>query len=77
MTLIQVPQKIALFSVELTDNKYVFLIIVNVLLFLIGMFMETNAAVVLMSPLLYPAAIAMGVDPVHFESYWSPTSRLD
>jgi len=66
MTLIQVPQKIALFSVELTDNKYVFLIIVNVLLFLIGMFMETNAAVVLMSPLLYPAAIAMGVDPVHF-----------
>lgn len=66
MTLIQVPQKIALYTVELTDNKYLFLIFVNILLFLIGMFMETNAAVVLMSPLLYPAAIAMGVDPVHF-----------
>jgi tripartite ATP-independent transporter DctM subunit len=66
MTLIQVPQKIALFTVELTDNKYIFLIFVNILLFLIGMFMETNAAVVLMSPLLYPAAVAMGVDPVHF-----------
>lgn len=66
MTLIQVPQQIAAFTVALTDNKYLFLLLVNILLFLTGMFMETNAAVLLMSPLLYPAAMAMGVDPVHF-----------
>jgi len=66
MTLIQVPQSIAEFTITLTDNKYVFLLCVNILLFLVGMFMETNAAVLLMSPLLFPTAIAMGVDPVHF-----------
>lgn len=66
MTLMQVPQTIASVTVGLTDNKIIFLIFVNILLFLIGMFMETNAAVLLMSPLLYPAATAMGVDPVHF-----------
>lgn len=66
MTLIQVPQYIATFTVSLTDNKYLFLVFVNILLFIIGMFMETNAAVILMSPLLFPAAMQMGVDPVHF-----------
>lgn len=66
MTLMQVPQTIAQVTVELTANKYLFLIFVNVLLFLVGMFMETNAAVLLMSPLLYPTAVAMGVDPIQF-----------
>ena len=66
MTLMQVPQFIADFTVGLTDNKYFFLIFINILLFLVGMFMETNAAVLLMSPLLFPAAMAMGIDPVHF-----------
>ena len=51
---------------KLPSNKYIFLIFVNILLFLVGMFMETNAAVLLMSPLLYPTAIAMGIDPIHF-----------
>lgn len=66
MTLMQVPQTIASVTIGLTDNKYIFLIFVNILLFLVGMFMETNAAVLLMSPLLYPTAIAMGIDPIHF-----------
>ncbi len=66
MTLMQVPQFIAECTVGLTDNKYLFLFFINILLFLVGMFMETNAAVLLMSPLLFPAAMAMGIDPVHF-----------
>lgn len=66
MTLMQVPQTIASVTIGLTDNKYLFLIFINILLFLVGMFMETNAAVLLMSPLLYPTAMAMGVDPIHF-----------
>jgi TRAP-type C4-dicarboxylate transport system permease large subunit len=66
MTLLQVPQVIAEFTVTMTDNPVLFLIIVNIILFLVGMFMETNAAVLLMAPLLYPAAMKFGIDPIHF-----------
>lgn len=66
LTLMQMPQKIATFTVGITDNKLLFLLFVNILLFLVGMFMETNAAVLLMAPLLYPSAVALNVDPVHF-----------
>lgn len=62
----QVPQKIAELAIGLTDSPFIFLIITNVLLFLVGMFMETNAAVLLMAPLLYPAAMEFGIDPIHF-----------
>lgn len=66
LTLMQMPQNLATFTTSITDNKILFLLLINVLLFLTGMFMETNAAVLLMSPLLYPSAMALGVDPVHF-----------
>jgi tripartite ATP-independent transporter DctM subunit len=66
MTLMQIPQIIAEITINLTASPYVFLLFVNIILFLAGMFMETNAAVLLLSPLLFPAAMALGIDPVHF-----------
>ncbi|KDD17297.1 TRAP transporter large permease [Bordetella bronchiseptica] len=66
LVLNQIPQDIAAFALSVTDNPIVFLIGVNLLLLLVGMFMETNAAVMLMGPLLAPAAIKFGIDPVHF-----------
>lgn len=66
LTLMQMPQNLANFTTSITSNKYLFLLLINVLLFLTGMFMETNAAVTLMAPLLYPSAMILGVDPVHF-----------
>lgn len=66
LTLMRVPQDVAEFTVALTDNPVVFLLCVNLLLFVVGMFMETNAAVLLMAPLLFPAAMEFGIDPVHF-----------
>lgn len=66
LTLMQMPQNLATFTTSITSNKILFLLLINILLFLTGMFMETNAAVLLMSPLLYPSAMALGVDPVHF-----------
>ncbi|AOB28107.1 TRAP transporter large permease [Bordetella bronchiseptica] len=66
LVLNQVPQDIAAFALSVTDDPIVFLIGVNLLLLLVGMFMETNAAVMLMGPLLAPAAIKFGIDPVHF-----------
>lgn len=60
-------------SAQLTDalmsvssSKFVFLIAVNVLLIICGMFLETNAGILLFAPMLIPIAKAYGVDPLHF-----------
>lgn len=66
LVLAEVPQDIASFAISVTDNPIVFLLLVNLVLILVGMFMETNAAVLLMGPLLAPAASQFGIDPVHF-----------
>src|SRR5690606_22786082 len=49
-----------------SSSPAVFLLIVNLILLFIGMFMETNGAVLITGPLLAPAAAAFGIDPVHF-----------
>lgn len=66
LTLEQVPQKIAEFAVNYTDDVLLFLLLVNLVLLLIGMFMETSAAILLVGPLLAPAAQQYGIDPIHF-----------
>jgi tripartite ATP-independent transporter DctM subunit len=66
MVLQQVPQDIAAFAAGATESAIVFLLVVNLVLLVIGMFMETNAATLLMGPLLAPAAARFGIDPVHF-----------
>jgi TRAP-type C4-dicarboxylate transport system permease large subunit len=43
-----------------------FLLAINVLLFFVGMFVETAAAILVLAPILTPVAIAFGIDPVHF-----------
>lgn len=62
----QVPQDLAVYMTGLFADPILFLIAVNLLLFAVGMFMETNAAVLLMGPLLAPSAVQFGIDPVHF-----------
>lgn len=49
----------------IADNPLLFLLMINVLLLFIGTFMEANAAVVMLVPILHPAGVALGVDPVH------------
>lgn len=49
-----------------SSNKYVFLLIVNVLLIVVGMFLDGNAAIIVLTPLLMPTVNAMDIDPVHF-----------
>jgi C4-dicarboxylate transporter, DctM subunit len=66
MVLEQVPQSIAAWAVTVTDSPLVFLLVVNVILLVVGMFMETNAATLLMGPLLAPTAAKYGIDPIHF-----------
>lgn len=62
----RVPQDIASFLLDFTDNPIVFLILVNVTLILIGTVLEPIAALMITVPVLLPIAVQFGVDPVHF-----------
>lgn len=62
----QIPQAIAQLFLSLTENRYVFLILVAVLLLIVGLFLETSGAIIILTPVLLPAAQAYGIDPVHF-----------
>jgi tripartite ATP-independent transporter DctM subunit len=66
MTLEQIPQNVASALVLLTDNKLVLLLIINALLLIVGMFIEGGAAMIILTPLLLPAVLNLGVNPVHF-----------
>ncbi|SDG84147.1 TRAP transporter large permease [Pelagibacterium luteolum] len=66
LTISQIPQQIGLWLGSLTDNPLVFLLIVNVLLLVVGMFMETLAAIIILAPILGPIASNYGIDPIHF-----------
>lgn len=50
----------------LTQNKWVFLLLVNLLLLFIGCFLDTIAAITIVVPILLPIALKLGVDPIHF-----------
>jgi len=61
-----IPAAISEWIVATFQNGVMFLLAVNVLLFLIGMFVETSASIVVIAPILAPVALHYGVDPVHF-----------
>lgn len=62
----QIPQTFASWMINVIDNKYIFLLIVNIFLIIVGMFVEGNASMIVLAPLLHPVAMAFGIDPVHF-----------
>lgn len=62
----QIPQQLTQFMLAITNNKYVMLMIINVIFLIVGMWMETSAAILLFVPILAPIVTAMGVHPVHF-----------
>lgn len=64
----RVPEMFANAILEFTDDKWVFLLLVNVMLIVLGMVLEPSSAVIILVPILLPVAIEFGVDPVHFGS---------
>ena len=62
----QVPQAVASAFLALTDKGWVFLLLVVVLLLIVGLFLETSGAIIILTPVLFPAAKAYGYDGVHF-----------
>lgn len=66
LTIERIPVMIAEFMVSLTSSHILILLLINVLLLFVGMFMETLAAIIILTPILLPVVLAVGVDPVHF-----------
>jgi C4-dicarboxylate transporter DctM subunit len=66
LTIENVPQMITNTLLEWDVNAIMFLFIVNILLILAGNFMEPSAIIMIMVPLLFPVATALGIDPIHF-----------
>ncbi|MBE6990912.1 MAG: TRAP transporter large permease [Ruminococcaceae bacterium] len=66
LTKFQIPTIVLNFFLSVSSSKYVFLLMINVFLLFVGCFMESNAAILIMAPILTPAAISFGVNPVHF-----------
>lgn len=61
-----VPEAIGLWLQQVLQSPAMFLLGVNAALFIIGMFIETSAAIIVLAPILAPVAAHFGVDPVHF-----------
>ena len=66
MTREQIPAHAAEFIMSICSNKVVFLLLVNVLLLIVGCFMDTTPAILIIAPILFPALSAYNIDPVHF-----------
>lgn len=62
----RIPQQLTQWIVTVIDSKYVFLIIVNIFLLIVGMFIEGNASMIVLVPLLAPVAAAYGINEIQF-----------
>jgi tripartite ATP-independent transporter DctM subunit len=62
----QIPQHLVGLVQGLSLSPIMLLLVINLFLLLMGLFMETNAAITILTPMLLPLALAAGVDPVHF-----------
>ncbi|MCA1060281.1 TRAP transporter large permease [Rossellomorea aquimaris] len=63
---LKIPDLVSQTFLGMTTNIYVFIILVNVFLLIVGMFMEAAAAILIFVPILLPIATALGMDPIHF-----------
>ncbi|MFC0228508.1 TRAP transporter large permease [Serratia aquatilis] len=66
MTYMQLPTRITEFFTSISDNKYVILMWINIMLLLIGTLMDMAPLILILTPVLLPVAINLGIDPVHF-----------
>ncbi|MDP1740790.1 TRAP transporter large permease [Polaromonas sp.] len=66
MTLMQIPMKITTAFTTLSDNRYVILAMINIMLLALGTLMDMAPLILILTPILLPVVKAIGVDPVHF-----------
>ena len=66
VSLSHAPEYLADFVLSLSDNPYVLLFLINILLFIVGMFLDAGPAIIILGPILGPVFTDLGVHPVHF-----------
>ena len=66
LAVLQAPSQLANLITSVTSNPIAVLLIVNIILLLLGTFMDMSPLIVIMTPILLPVVMAVGVDPVHF-----------
>lgn len=66
ITVNEIPQNLAKLFSAISQSQYVYLLLVNILLLITGCFMNAAAAVPIFAPILYPAAVSFGIDPLLF-----------
>lgn len=66
LTVEQMPQHISAIMLSISENPFVLLFLANIVLLIAGMFLETTAAIMVLTPILLPPLMTAGVNPVHF-----------
>ena len=66
LTLSQIPQQMAAYITGLTSNPLIILLIMNIVFFILGMFMDPTASILIVTPILMPIVNSVGIDPIHF-----------
>jgi tripartite ATP-independent transporter DctM subunit len=61
-----IPQEISSFLLGFSDNKMIILLIINLILLIVGIFMDITPAVLIFTPIFLPVVTTLGIDPVHF-----------
>ncbi|MBO8173343.1 MAG: TRAP transporter large permease [Bacillaceae bacterium] len=66
LTIEQIPNKIATGMLSFSSNEFVIILLITILLLIVGCFMDTLAAIIILTPILLPIAVQIGLDPIHF-----------
>ncbi|XWN28962.1 MAG: TRAP transporter large permease [Devosia sp.] len=66
VSLSHAPEQLAAFILTLSENPLVLLFLINILLFIVGMFLDAGPAIIVLGPILGPIFVELGVDPIHF-----------
>ncbi|MFG6147826.1 TRAP transporter large permease [Halobacillus sp. B23F22_1] len=66
LTIEQIPTQVANFLLSISESEIVIILLITLLLLLVGCFMDTLAAIIILTPILLPIAVNLGYDPIHF-----------
>ncbi|KGP89648.1 C4-dicarboxylate ABC transporter permease [Pontibacillus chungwhensis BH030062] len=66
LTIERIPEQVASFMLSVSDSNIVIILMITILLLIVGCFMDTLAAIIILTPILLPIATNLGYDPIHF-----------
>ncbi len=66
LSYLNIPQNLSAALLALSDNKFVILLLINLILLFVGTFMDMTPAVLIFTPIFLPVAVNLGIDPIHF-----------